>query len=409
MVSGDSPLTAGPVFTAEISCKGVLGCLSARLLPSSGRSICGSIPSPFKKPQLCFDQRVALSTRWLRKIPLSRQVEQELPFSLQERLHRKSATFAGFEKCLLICGAPAAHTSRGKSAVFACWLHTLGGIDAVHMATILTAAIRDTGLVLEQQVASGTGAQSLLVDYVQLGTAYLVRALNDEGKLGVVTKAILKAQAARLGRLTSSQVGAQQAKYRLMRQVELIKYAEVTIETPRSHTVKNDPYTEMLSRKACPEEDPLDCLDIASLMSHIHLDPKLIGERKAVPLSLFHILTELGIQGLGDVLCRSRKAEPTMIDASDLKQRYGSKVTRKHQIALNRLTLFAHEGPDQAESKHDPIVFNSSASLPIELCHVNRTLLEADFARHKRSGPPTCEGQWQGRKEGKFTTPLAAN
>jgi len=132
----------------------------------------------------------------------------------------------------------------------------------------------------------------LFVDYVQLGTAYLVRALNDEGKLGVVTKAKLKAQAARLGRLTSSQVGAQQAKYRLMRQVELIKSAGVTIETPRSHTVKNDPYTEMLSRKARPEEDPLDRLDVASLMSHIRLDPKLIGERKAAPLSLFHILTE---------------------------------------------------------------------------------------------------------------------
>ena len=106
-------------------------------------------------------------------------------------------------------------------------------------------------------------------------------------RVGVVTKAILKAQAARLGRLTSSQVGAQQAKYRLMRQVKLIKSAGVTIETPRSHTVKNDPYTEMLSRKARPEEDPLDCLDIASLMSHIRLDPKLIGETKKLCLSAY--------------------------------------------------------------------------------------------------------------------------
>ena len=138
-----------------------------------------------------------------------------------------------------------------------------------------------TGLILEQQAASGTGAQSLLVDYVQLDTAYLVRAFNDEGKLGAVTKAILKAQAARLGRLTSSQVGAPQGKYRLMRQIELIKSAGVTINTPRSHTVKNDPYTEMLSRQAHPEEDPLDCLDIASLMSHIRVDPKLIGQTSA--------------------------------------------------------------------------------------------------------------------------------
>ena len=84
---------------------------------------------PFQNPQLCLDQRVALSTRWLRKIPLARQVEQELPFSLQELLHRKSATFAGFEKCLPVCGSPAAHTSRGGCAVFTSWLHALGGID----------------------------------------------------------------------------------------------------------------------------------------------------------------------------------------------------------------------------------------------------------------------------------------
>ena len=233
---------------------------------------------------------------------------------------------------------------------------------------------------------------------MQLGTAYLVRAWNDEGKLGAVTKATLKAQATRLGRMTSSQVGAQQGKYRLMRQIELIKSAAVTIKTPTSHTVKNDPYTKMLSRKAHSEEDPLDCLDIASLMSHIRVDPKLIGENQIVPLSLFHILTELGIQRLEDILCRSRKAEPTIIDASELKQRYGSKVTRKHQIALTRLTLLAmlaHEGPVQAELKHDPIAFNSLASLPIELRYVNRTLLEADFARHRRSGSPTCEGRWQ--------------
>ena len=64
-----------------------------------------------------------------------------------------------------------------------------------------------TGLVLEQQSACSAGAQSLLVDYVQFGTAYLTRPLNDDGKLGAVTKAMLKAQASRLGRLKSSQIG----------------------------------------------------------------------------------------------------------------------------------------------------------------------------------------------------------
>ena len=67
--------------------------------------------------------------------------------------------------------------------------------------------------------------------------------VNDDGKLGAATKATLKAQVARLGRLTSSQVATQQGKHRLMRQVpvELIKSAGATIKTLRSHTSKNDP------------------------------------------------------------------------------------------------------------------------------------------------------------------------
>ena len=113
-----------------------------------------------------------------------------------------------------------------------------------------------------------------------VGTAYLVRALSDEGKPDAVTKAILKAQAARLGRLTYSQAGARQGNCRLMRQVELIYSAKVTISFPTSQGVNNDPYTEMLSRKVHPGEDPLDCLDIAPLMSCMHVDPKLIEERK---------------------------------------------------------------------------------------------------------------------------------
>ena len=252
-----------------------------------------------------------------------------------------------------------------------------------------------TGLVLEQQSACGAGAQSLLVDYVQLGTAYLVRALNDDGKLGAVTKAMLKAQASRLGRLKPSQIGHHESKYRLMRQLELVKSAGLTIKIPRSHTKDNDPYTEMLSRQANPEDDPLDCLDIASLVSHIHVDPKLLGEKRSVPLSLIHVLADLGIQRLEDILCKSRKSKPTIVDAAELKQRYGSMVNRKHQVALNRLTLLAHGGPLQAESGQDPMAHNSSASLPVEMRQVDVTLIEADFKRHKRPDSTSCKGDWQ--------------
>ena len=235
-----------------------------------------------------------------------------------------------------------------------------------------------TGLVLEGS-ACGAGAESLMIDYVQLGAAYLIRALNDGGKLGTVTKAMLKAQASRLGRVRSTEVGAHQGSYRLMRQLEVIKSAGVQVNTPRSLSKEDDPYTRLISRK--DNDDPLQCLDIASLMSHIKLDPKLMGEKKKVPLSIMHDLAELGIQRLEDILCRSRKAIPILIDTTELERRFGRKVSKRHKLALNRLTMLAHTGPVRSEAPHHP---DGCGSLPIEMRQVDLGLLEADFQRHKQ-------------------------
>ena len=91
-----------------------------------------------------------------------------------------------------------------------------------------------TGLILEQKTASGAGTELLLIEYVQLSTAYLVRALNDGGRLGVITKAMLQAQAARLGRINTSQIGNLQRNYRLMRQLEHIRSTGIKIKTSSS-------------------------------------------------------------------------------------------------------------------------------------------------------------------------------
>ena len=111
--------------------------------------------------------------------------------------------------------------------------------------------------------------------------------------------------------------------------------------------------------------------------------------------SLFQVLANLDIQTIKNILCKSRKSRPTVIDAAELKQRYGFMVTRKHQVALNRLTLLAHDGPLQAESGPDPMTHNSSASLPVEMRQVDVTLIEADLERHKRSDSTSYEGDWQ--------------
>ncbi len=119
-----------------------------------------------------------------------------------------------------------------------------------------------------------------------------------------------------------------------MRQLEFIKTAALIIRTPRSCNKLKDTnaYADLLSRQV--EDDQFDCLDIASLMSRIRLDPKLLGKQQAVPMGSFHVLAKLGIHQLEDILCKLQKAKPTIIDASELKLRYGSRVplsvTRKN-------------------------------------------------------------------------------
>ena len=67
-----------------------------------------------------------------------------------------------------------------------------------------------TGLMLQQQVASGAGVESLLVDYAQLGTLHLMRALNDVGRLGTITRSLMhmRMQHTQLGTHSTWQLGA---------------------------------------------------------------------------------------------------------------------------------------------------------------------------------------------------------
>ena len=150
-----------------------------------------------------------------------------------------------------------------------------------------------TKLILKQKTASGASTESLLIDYVQLNTVYLARALSDGGRLGVIITAMLQAQAARLGRISTSQIGNLQSNYRLMRQLELIKSTCIKIDTPSSTSQKENAYAyaKLISRD--DGKNPLMCLDIASLQSHMHSDPKLVGEEKAIALSIIHDLSEL--------------------------------------------------------------------------------------------------------------------
>ena len=77
------------------------------------------------------------------------------------------------------------------------------GLDAVlaqaAKRVLLLPLAAPTGLVLQQQQRSGAGVKSLLIDYAQLSIAHLTRALNDTGKLGIITRSLLQMQHDHLG------------------------------------------------------------------------------------------------------------------------------------------------------------------------------------------------------------------
>ena len=67
------------------------------------------------------------------------------------------------------------------------------------------------------------------IDYVQLSVAHLTRALNDPGKLGIITRALMQLQHDHLGMHNTAQMGKNANHYRLIKQLELASEAGLSI------------------------------------------------------------------------------------------------------------------------------------------------------------------------------------
>ena len=261
----------------------------------------------------------------------------------------------------------------------------ISNLDAV-LAQTAKRALRlpsstPTGLVLQRQIESGAGVESLLIDYAQLSTAHLTRALNDTGKLGVISRSLLKDQHDWLGSHTTGQAGVARGQFRLIRQLELMDLAElylrppVIAETSKSEADRN--YEIIFTRPAKPRPKHLDFHSVAG---HLHTDPKFLGQSRPVPPRLYHCQAELGITNLKDLLCKNRKSSALIIDGAELKRRFGSLVQSRHLNALNKLTILAHEGTTGCTNPR--LHAGSNASLAANSRTVNKDLLDAEFQKH---------------------------
>jgi hypothetical protein len=66
--------------------------------------------------------------------------------------------------------------------------------------------------ILENVERMSIGATSPMVEYLQNVTAYLIRALNDKGPLGTLTRSMMKMQIEYLGGMSTLTTGARDKK-----------------------------------------------------------------------------------------------------------------------------------------------------------------------------------------------------
>ncbi len=163
----------------------------------------------------------------------------------------------------------------------------------------------------------GLGVESLRAKFYRLNLATLVKSLNDDGTLGVVTRSLLNAQTKVLHGLHVRDVPSEAKHLRLAKQLAM------TAEAGLELTSNGSPYHEEVS-------------DIVSRLKQVKYDPKALGLREAIPARVYRHLMQLGITTLVDLTC---EGGTHMIPASALQRRYGHLVNHRHKRALNTLTM----------------------------------------------------------------------
>jgi hypothetical protein len=105
---------------------------------------------------------------------------------------------------------------------------------------------------------AGMGITSLMVEYLQITTATITRGMNNKGKLGATTLALLMKQCEMLGDLPPDQIPAEATRYSTVaRQFHMLKTANIRIyqgeENPHTQRV---PWAHTTQRDTCRRHNP---------------------------------------------------------------------------------------------------------------------------------------------------------
>lgn len=249
-----------------------------------------------------------------------------------------------------------------------------------------------TKAILAPTALSGVGLISLRLDYAQITTRTLVRAINDSGDLGMLTRESLHDQMSSSGLLPLSVARRSTAYYSHplpMRLLSIMHDAGILLHRTGSgvcHLNGNDLWhaTSPPPLPLLPWPPPHPC---ATPAWHPPLSlPPPYASPWRIPMSLpphptaalydnLQHLWSLGIVSL-DPLLRFVLGRPHLVATDEFATvfRRGLHVSKAHlrnaQLALNRLTLYLHGSPSP---------FDHSSSAPLDL-YTREILAPHDFA-----------------------------
>jgi exonuclease III len=176
-----------------------------------------------------------------------------------------------------------------------------------------------TAAILLDQEAGGMGLTSLTVDYGQVSTACLVRAVDDSDRLGLVTSALLDIQrSSDRGNAAVEEISDEETRfYTGLRQLYIMEQHGVQL------TRQGEAYEASPPRSpgtANQDDGKLAALLRSSLVSHALMNP----------------LNRIGVKHMGELITDDGTH---IITTADLARTYGTKVTAREKRALNQLSV----------------------------------------------------------------------
>jgi ribonuclease HI len=232
----------------------------------------------------------------------------------------------------------------------------------------------------EDRHLGGLGVTSLLEDYVHLNTQCYVTLKNDQGRLGLVKRALEVKQRARTGNLPMGKVqGCRVLKYSTaLRQLHCIeRHGRLEVSSGGLNEGKTGN-------------------GLSAVLEKIKVDYMDLGIPAPVGHELLEPLWELGIQNTAQLLqpcLPGLNREAVVISTDTLAGTYGKRVQDTHKRALNALTLLLNS---QTTVSEDHTGYRSTRALPLEQRVVRHPAVapdldppEAPLRRHvRRQGAP---------------------